>query len=109
MKFMVNGALTVGTLDGANVEMAREMGRENIFIFGMTVEEVEELRKAGYNPTKYYEDNAELKQCLDQIAGGVFSPDQPDRFKNIVDALLVHGDRFCLLVILMRYHVIFTI
>lgn len=89
----INGALTVGTLDGANVEMSEEMGRENIFIFGMTVEEVEKLKSDGYDPVKYYEGNEELKKCIDAIRDGVFSPDAPDRFHNLVDSLLVHGDR----------------
>jgi starch phosphorylase len=97
MKFMINGALTIGTFDGANVEMRQECGEENIFIFGMTVEQVEELKSAGYDPVKFYEGNAELKRTLDQIKNGYFSPDVPDRFQTLVDSLLVHGDRFCLL------------
>ncbi|XP_035693357.1 glycogen phosphorylase, muscle form-like isoform X1 [Branchiostoma floridae] len=96
MKFMLNGALTIGTLDGANVEMAEEMGRDNIFIFGMTVDEVDELVKKGYKPREYYEKNEELRQALDMIRGGFFSPEKPDLFHDVVDALLNH-DRFCLL------------
>lgn len=96
MKFMLNGALTIGTLDGANVEMAEEMGKENIFIFGMTVEEVEALHKKGYNAVEYVNKNAELAQVIDQIKNGFFSPGNPDEFKDIVDLLLKY-DRFLLL------------
>merc|ERR1739844_543199 len=93
MKFMLNGGLTLGTLDGANVEMAEEMGEENIFIFGMTVQEVTKLQEAGYNAFNYYNANPELKQVLDMIRDGFFSPNSPDEFKDIVDMLL-HHDRF---------------
>ena len=68
MKFMLNGGLTLGTLDGANVEMAEEMGEENIFIFGMTVEEVTKLQEAGYNAFNYYNGNPELKQVRELMA-----------------------------------------
>lgn len=97
MKFMLNGALTIGTLDGANVEMAEEVGHENIFIFGMTVDEVEERRRNGYNPREFYEKNAELKLVIDQIQGGFFSPEDPNLFSDIIDALLNHGDHYMLL------------
>jgi starch phosphorylase len=93
MKFMLNGALTIGTLDGANVEMAEEVGNENIFIFGMTVEEVEALRRKGYHPREFYEKNDELKLALDQIQGGFFSPEDPNLFHDIIDALLNKGDQ----------------
>merc|ERR1712212_775842 len=94
MKFMLNGGLTLGTLDGANVEMAEEMGEENIFIFGMTVQEVTKLQEAGYNAFDYYNANPELKQVLDMIRDGFFSlSNSPDEFKDIVDMLL-HHDRF---------------
>ncbi|CAH1125429.1 unnamed protein product [Ceutorhynchus assimilis] len=96
MKFQLNGALTVGTLDGANVEMAEEMGNENIFIFGMTVDEVEALQKKGYNAYDYYNANPELKQVVDQIQNGFFSPNNPDEFKDLADILLKY-DRFFLL------------
>jgi len=96
MKFMLNGALTVGTLDGANVEMMEEMGKDNIFIFGMTVDEVEALARKGYNPREYYERNAELKQCIDEIASGFFSPEDPHLFRDIANTLL-NNDRFMLL------------
>lgn len=84
----LNGALTIGTLDGANVEMAEEMGPENMFIFGMTVDEVELLNRKGYNSHTYYESIPELKQCVDQIQNGFFSPNNPNEFKDIVDILL---------------------
>ena len=74
MKFALNGALTIGTLDGANIEIKEEVGDENIFIFGLTVEQVEELRRQGYNPHLYYQSNHELKRALDQIRDGFFSP-----------------------------------
>jgi len=96
MKFMLNGALTVGTLDGANVEMAEEMGNENIFIFGMTVDEVEALKKRGYNAYDYYNTNPEIKQCIDQIQGGFFSPGNPNEFKNIADILLKYDHYYLL-------------
>lgn len=93
MKFMLNGGLTVGTLDGANVEMAEEMGEENIFIFGMTVEEVEELKTKGYNAMEYYNNDKELKQVIDMIRDGFFTPGCENEFKDLVDMLLYH-DRF---------------
>lgn len=88
MKFQLNGALTIGTLDGANVEMAEEMGRDNIFIFGMTVDEVEALKRKGYNAYDYYNRNPEIKQVIDQISCGFFSPANPNEFKGITDILL---------------------
>ncbi|XP_012946529.1 glycogen phosphorylase, brain form [Aplysia californica] len=95
MKFMLNGALTIGTLDGANVEMMEEMGKENIFIFGMTVEQVEELFRKGYNPRTFYEQDAELKQALDQLNSGYFSPEDPGLFCELYNGLL-NNDRFAL-------------
>ncbi|XP_042860960.1 glycogen phosphorylase-like [Penaeus japonicus] len=95
MKFMLNGALTIGTLDGANIEMMEEMGKENIFIFGMNVEEVEELKRRGYNAHDYYNRIPELRQCIDQISSGFFSPSNPDQFKDLVN-ILMHHDRFYL-------------
>ncbi|XP_015276093.1 PREDICTED: glycogen phosphorylase, liver form [Gekko japonicus] len=93
MKFMLNGALTIGTMDGANVEMAEEAGEENLFIFGMRVDDVEELDRKGYNAVDYYDRLPELKQAIDQIKSGFFSPKQPDLFKDVVNMLLYH-DRF---------------
>jgi len=93
MKFMLNGALTIGTLDGANVEMAEEMGKENMFIFGMNVDDVTELYKAGYNPKTFIEKNKELSKIIDQIRSGFFTPDQPDLLRDLADDLL-NNDRF---------------
>jgi starch phosphorylase len=97
MKLALNGALTIGTLDGANVEIREEVGEENIFIFGMTTSEVAELRRRGYNPWDHYHGNPELKQVLDMIGGGYFSPEQPDRYRGIVDTLTQRGDQYLLL------------
>uniref|UniRef100_A0A1A8IU15 Alpha-1,4 glucan phosphorylase n=2 Tax=Nothobranchius TaxID=28779 RepID=A0A1A8IU15_NOTKU len=93
MKFMLNGALTIGTMDGANVEMAEEAGEENLFIFGMRVEDVDALDKKGYDAVSYYNRLPELKQAIDQISGGFFSPAQPGLFKDLVN-MLMHHDRF---------------
>ena len=97
MKFAMNGALTIGTLDGANIEMKDEVGSDNIFIFGLTAEEVVSLQAKGYNPWDIYYSNAELKRALNMIAGGYFSPGAPDLFRPVFDALLRGGDHFLLL------------
>ncbi len=96
MKFALNGALTIGTLDGANVEIKEEVGDENIFIFGNTVDDVEHLRREGYNPWDYYNANAELKKALDQIRDGFFNEDK-DLFNPIIESLLEKGDYFLVL------------
>lgn len=96
MKYSLNGALTIGTLDGANIEIMEEVGRDNIFIFGMTNEQVNSLKKAGYRPQDYYYRNQELKQAIDMIGNGSFSPGNPDLFKPIVDTLL-GSDNYMLL------------
>uniref|UniRef100_A0A131Y0H4 Alpha-1,4 glucan phosphorylase n=1 Tax=Ixodes ricinus TaxID=34613 RepID=A0A131Y0H4_IXORI len=96
MKFMLNGALTIGTLDGANVEMREEMGPENIFIFGMNEDEVNALAKSGYNAWDYYNRLPEAKQAIDQINSGMFSPHNPGLFHDLTNVLLNH-DRFFLL------------
>lgn len=90
MKFMLNGALTIGTLDGANVEMAEEMGEENMFIFGLKLHEVEELRKRGYNPADYYTCNEELTEALSQLKEGFFCPECPNLFEDIANDLMYH-------------------
>lgn len=97
MKMALNGALTIGTLDGANVEIMEEVGRENIFIFGLTADEVTDLRSRGYDPAMYYAGDAELKKVLDMITAGFFSPRQPERFAPVIGALLDQGDYYMLL------------
>ncbi len=93
----LNGALTIGTLDGANVEIGEEVGWENIFIFGLTTEQVTAKQAQGYRPWDYYHANADLKEVLDMIGSGFFSPSEPDRFKPIIDNLLDKGDQYLLL------------
>ena len=97
MKLALNGALTIGTLDGANIEIRNEVGEENIFIFGHTVDELQQLRRDGYDPKEIYENDAELKEAIDMIASGYFSPDELERFIPIVDSLLKQGDSYMVL------------
>jgi starch phosphorylase len=97
MKFAMNGALTIGTLDGANVEIREAVGAENFFLFGLTVPEVRELKRAGYNPWDWYRGNPDLKAVVDAIAGGTFSPEEPSLFQPVVDSLLHGGDTYLLL------------
>ncbi len=98
MKFALNGALTIGTLDGANVEMREYVGADNIFIFGHTTPEVAAIRAEGYQPRSIYESNAVLKRVLDAIAAGDFSPaNEPARFQQIFDVLVNWGDHYLLL------------
>ena len=97
MKMTLNGALTIGTLDGANIEIREEVGEDNIFIFGKTAGEIQELFQRGYNPWDYYYANAELMQVLDMIGNGYFSMDEPLRFRPLFDELLHNGDRYALL------------
>jgi len=97
MKFALNGALTIGTLDGANVEMLEEIGPDNMFIFGHTATEIVALRQNNYNPWHFCENDQELKQVLSMISRDAFSPKTPGLFAPITDALLHHGDYFCVL------------
>ncbi len=97
MKLSLNGALTIGTLDGANIEIREAVGEENIFIFGLDVPQVNELRARGYNPWDYHQASGELRQALDMIGGGYFSPEQPERFRPITEALTTGGDTYLLL------------
>jgi len=88
MKFALNGALTVGTLDGANIEIREAVGPENFFLFGLTTEQVYALRAKGYNPRDYYHSDAELREVVDLLAAGHFSQDNPALFRPLVDSLL---------------------
>jgi starch phosphorylase len=88
MKFALNGALTIGTLDGANIEIRNEVGPENFFLFGLSAAEVQKLKTGGYQPRDYYAADPHLKEAIDQIATGFFSPDQPDLFQPLVNSLL---------------------
>jgi starch phosphorylase len=96
MKFALNGALTIGTLDGANVEIREEVGPENFFLFGLTADEVATLKAEGYNPYRIYQDDPVLKAALDAVAAGRFSKNDPYLFKPLVDRLL-HGDEYLVL------------
>ena len=97
MKLALNGALTIGTLDGANIEISHEVGSNNMFIFGLTAEEVVQLRASGYNPWDHYHRDPELKQVLDMIGSGYFSADETDRYKPLFDLLTRDGDHYLLL------------
>ncbi|MBN6069576.1 glycogen/starch/alpha-glucan phosphorylase [Aggregatibacter actinomycetemcomitans] len=90
MKFALNGALILGTLDGANVEILENVGKDNIFIFGNTVEQVEQLRRDGYRPFDYYQNDAELRTVVDQIINGAFSPNDPNRYLQLLQGLQYH-------------------
>jgi glycogen phosphorylase len=90
MKFTMNGALTIGTLDGANVEIREEVGEENFFLFGLRTEEVQQLKDTSYRPWEYYESDSELRECINLIASGLFSPGNKDLFSPLVDSLLYH-------------------
>jgi glycogen phosphorylase len=102
MKFSMNGALTIGTLDGANVEIREEVGNENFFLFGLTAGEVEDLKVKGYNPGGYYESNPNLREAIDQIRSGHFSRGDRELFRPIVENLMNH-DPFLLLVDYQSY------
>ncbi|MEJ6621505.1 MAG: glycogen/starch/alpha-glucan phosphorylase [Opitutae bacterium] len=97
MKFALNGAVTIGTLDGANVEIHEEVGDDNIFIFGQTVESIEELKQEGYNPKKYYDEDEELKAVLDWLSSDFFSPDEGCILSDLPNSLLQWGDPFFVL------------
>jgi glycogen phosphorylase len=90
MKFAMNGALTIGTLDGANVEIREEVGAENFFLFGLTTPEVKELKAQGYHPTSFYQSNLELNMAINTLANNTFAPEEPGLFQPLVDNLLNH-------------------
>ena len=90
MKFALNGALTLGTLDGANVEILDNVGKDHIFIFGNTVEQVEALRREGYRPFDYYQNDEQLREVIDQIIRGDFSPEEPNRYHTLIQGLQYH-------------------
>jgi len=96
MKFALNGALTIGTWDGANIEIAEQVGEENIFIFGNRAHQVEDLRASGYQPRRFYDNNFDLRQAIDRLADGAFSQDEPKRYADVVRTLL-ENDYYMLL------------
>ncbi len=97
MKLALNGALTIGTLDGANVEIGEDVGEDNIFIFGMKVEEVTALGAAGYNPWDYYNRDDELRAVVDWLGSAYFTPGEHDAFHAVHHSLLQGGDPFMVL------------
>ena len=102
MKFMMNGALTIGTRDGATIEMAQEAGEDNLFLFGLTAQQVEESR-GWYNPHWHYENESETREALDLISADYFSKNEPGAFAPLLDSLLRYGDRFMNLADLRSY------
>jgi starch phosphorylase len=92
MKFSLNGALTIGTLDGANIEIREEVGEENFFLFGLTAEEVFELKSTGYKPWEYYHSHARLREVIDLINSGFFSHGDGNLFRPLTDSLLRHDE-----------------
>jgi glycogen phosphorylase len=96
MKFALNGAITIGTLDGANIEIRDRVGEENFFLFGLKTEEVSTRRAQGYFPLQEYQKHTEMKAALDAIRAGRFSPGQPDLFRPLIDALM-YDDEYMVL------------
>jgi starch phosphorylase len=97
MKLALNGALTIGTPDGANVEIAEQVGEENLFLFGPDVEQMRQRRLAGYDPVAIYESDRELRAVVDVLASGELTPERPELFAPIVESLLQRGDPFMVL------------
>ena len=92
MKFAMNGALTIGTMDGANIEIREEVGEENFFLFGLTAPEVEQRKQEGYDPRAVYESNAKLRETLDSLTSGEFSHGDRNLFQPLVTSLLTNDD-----------------
>src|SRR4030095_11470052 len=90
MKLAMKGALTIGTWDGANIEMAQAMGEQNLFVFGLRAEAVVQAKAKGYVPRQHAERDPSLSAVLAAIAGGEFSPDEPGRYRSLIDSLLDH-------------------
>ncbi|MCB1617481.1 MAG: glycogen/starch/alpha-glucan phosphorylase, partial [Pseudomonadales bacterium] len=96
MKFMMNGALTIGTLDGANVEIREQVGEENFFLFGHTAEQIERLRASGYRPLDWLHGNDELQEVISLLRSGYFSRGDSELFRPLLDSLLHHDPYFLL-------------
>ena len=97
MKFALNGALTIGTEDGANIEIRDNVGVENIFIFGNSTPQVAAIRQSGYDPRRIFTENADLNETLNKIDGGFFSPQERKRYHDLFNALVNYGDHYLLL------------
>jgi len=97
MKLALNGALTIGTEDGANIEMRDQVGADNIFIFGNNAAQVAAIRQAGYQPTVFYQNDPALSEALNKIDGGFFSPGERGRYHDIFNSLVHYGDHYLLL------------
>lgn len=92
MKFAMNGAITIGTLDGANIEIMEEVGIENFFLFGLTAQQVSDMKSEGYNPREYYETNEDIRTAIDMIGSGMFSDGDAGTFRPLIDSLLYHDE-----------------
>jgi starch phosphorylase len=97
MKFALNGALTIGTMDGANIEICEEVGEENMFIFGLTADQVRELKSNGYSPREHYEKSPRLKAVMDLILGDRLCPEEPGLYRPIIDSVLYGEDRYMIM------------
>jgi starch phosphorylase len=92
MKFAMNGALTIGTLDGANIEIREEVGADNFFLFGLTTDQVYDMKANGYNSRKYYDGNEELRTVIEMIGSGRFSNGDRGLFRPLIDSLIYHDE-----------------